>query len=390
MKISPHRSVTELFQEKTIPYEGLTYDDVLLLPGFTDFKRSEVQLKTVIHPKIVLTLPVISSPMDTVTEDAMAIQMAEYGGLGIIHRNLDIKKQADMVKQVKKATVQNTTYAAVDEKGRLLVGAAVGTGTDFDERVEELVKAEVDIIVIDSGHGNTQYMVDGVKKIKKDYPHMVVMAGNVATYEGAKTLIEAGADSIRVGMGPGSICTTRVITGMGVPQLTAVQQAVLAAEGTNISIIADGGIKQMGDMAKALAFGAQAVMLGSLLARFEESPGTSITIHEKKYKQYRGMGSVAAMKKGGAERYGQSKDTDEKKLIPEGVEGLVEMKGRVKDYLFQIAGSLKSSLYYIGARTLEEYFVKARYIKITNASLIESHPHSIVLENAGVNYNNQK
>lgn len=230
-------------------------------------------------------------------------------------------------------------------------------------------------------------MADAVSYIKKTYPRAVIMAGNIATREGAQALVKAGADILRIGMGPGSICTTRIVTGMGVPQLTAIIEAVKAVQKTNVTIVADGGIKQIGDMAKALAFGAHAVMLGSLLARFDESPGETVTVHGKKFKQYRGMGSVSAMKKGGAERYGQSKTTEEKKLIPEGVEGLVDYKGPVEDYLYQVAGSLKSSLYYIGAKNLSEFFEKSQFIKISNAGLRESHPHSIVVSETGSNYN---
>ena len=212
------------------------------------------------------------------------------------------------------------------------------------------------------------------------------MAGNVATADGAKRLMEAGADILRVGMGPGSICTTRIITGMGVPQLTAIMDVVKQAKGSRVTVVADGGIRQIGDMAKALGVGAHAVMLGSLLAGYDESPGDTVTVQENQFKQYRGMGSVAAMQKGSAERYGQAKDTKEKHLIAEGVEGLVPYKGDVADYLVQIAGSLRSSLYYIGAKTLEEFMAKATFTRITQASLTESHPHSISVVNAGANY----
>lgn len=368
--------------------EGLTFDDVLLEPGYTDFKRQDVNCTTTLHPTIVLHLPVISSPMDTVTEEIMARSMALAGGLGIIHRNLPITTQAAMVKAVKTSKVGESVQGSFDAKGRLLVGAAVGVGSDFQERVHALVESEADAIVIDSGHGNTSYMVDAISHIKSTYPTMVVMAGNIANYDGAKRLIEAGADILRVGMGPGSICTTRIITGMGVPQLTAIQEAVRAVKesGKSVTVIADGGIRQIGDMAKALGMGAHAVMLGSLLAGYDESPGDLLTLDGKQYKAYRGMGSIAAMKKGSAERYGQTKDTKEKKLIAEGVEGLVKYKGDVVDYCTQVSGSIKSSFYYIGARTLPEFHEKARFIKITQASLTESHPHSIVISNAGSNY----
>ncbi len=366
--------------------EGLTYDDILLLPSYTDFKRRDVTLTTMLHPNITLKLPVVSAPMDTVTEDAMATKLAQVGGLGIIHRNLTIESQTQMVKNVKTTSVTDTASAAVDMNGSLLVGAAVGTGEDFEERVRNLAEAKTDCIVIDSGHGHTKFMIDAIKRIKDSYPDIPIMAGNIATFDGAKALIGAGVDMLRVGMGPGSICTTRIITGMGVPQVTAVMEAVRAAANSSVVVIADGGIKQIGDMAKALALGAHGVMLGSLFARYEESPGEIVEKNGKKYKQYRGMGSVAAMKKGGAERYGQSRDTEEKKLIAEGVESYVELKGTVTEFLYQISGSLKSSLYYLGSRNLQEFMIKAKFIKISNAALLESHPHSINITDTGSNY----
>ncbi|MBI5619712.1 IMP dehydrogenase [Candidatus Gottesmanbacteria bacterium] len=355
--------------------EGLTFDDVLLLPGYTDFKRADVDLTARLHPTITLKLPIISSPMDTVTESAMARSLALAGGLGIIHRNLTVAGQADMVADIKKE--------------KLLVGAAVGVGSDFEERVKALVNVQTDVLVIDSGHGNTKFMMDAIRFIKKNYPKTALMAGNIATADGAKRLIAAGADILRVGMGPGSICTTRIVTGMGVPQLSAIADATRAARATKakrVTIVADGGIRQIGDMAKALAAGAHAVMLGSLLAGFDESPGKTVSLNGKKYKEYRGMGSIASMQKGSAERYGQSAQTKGRKLIAEGVEGLVAYKGAIGEYLDQVAGSLKSSFYYIGAQTLAEFQKKAKFIRITPASMEESHPHSITVVDAGKNY----
>lgn len=366
--------------------EGLTFDDILLLPNYTDFKRIEVDLRVSLHPKINLKIPIISSPMDTVTEVEMAREMAKNGGLGIIHRNLSIASQVKMIKKVKSEKIFDKERAAVDQEGKLLVGAAVGVGEDFRDRVRELVKAEVDLLVVDSGHGFNRVIGEAVSFIKKNFPQMVVMAGNIATAEGARFLFKAGTDILRVGMGPGSICTTRVVTGMGVPQLTAIAEAIIGLGGKG-TVVADGGIKQFGDIAKALAFGAKAVMLGSLLAGCEESPGRLVEIGGEKFKTYRGMGSINAMKKGGAERYGQKKETPEKKLIAEGVEGLVKYRGKLADYLYQLTGSLRSSFYYLGARNGEEFFQKSRFIKITSASLIESHPHSLKLVNPGRNYN---
>lgn len=377
----------KILNNKLLSVDGLSFDDVLLLPNYADFKRQEVDLTTTLHPKIILKLPVVSSPMDTVTEEKMAIALGQNGGLGVIHRNLTITKQASIVKIVKKTKVKNYKIAAVDIRKKLLVSAAVGVGPDFEERVRKLINEEVDVITIDSGHGYSKFIIEAVAYIKKNYPETVVMAGNVATYDGAKALINAGTDILRVGMGPGSICTTRIITGMGVPQITTIIETVKATVNTQTTVVADGGIRQIGDMAKALAFGAKAVMLGSLLARFKESPGKVVKIKGKLYKQYRAMGSLAAMKKGGAERYEQTRKTEEKRLITEGVDGLVEFKGPVENYLYQINGSLKSSFYYLGSKNLEEFFIKSKLIKISNAGLLESHPHSILISATGSNYN---
>lgn len=361
-----------IIESKIVRHEALTFDDILLLPNYSDVKRQDTDLSVHLHPKIKLLLPVLSSPMDTVTEDSMAIAMAAGGGLGIIHRNVSVEHEANMVEKVKKR--------------KLLVGAAVGIGSDTMQRVEALLHARTDVIVVDSSHGHTKFVIDTVREIKKKYASCVLMAGNIATYDGARALVEAGADILRVGMGPGSICTTRIISGMGVPQISAISAVVRATEGSKATVIADGGIRQIGDMAKALAFGASAVMLGSLLARYDESPGEVKEINGKKYKVYRGMGSISAMKKGGAERYGQSRNTDEKKLIAEGVEGFVPYQGNVSDYLHQIQGSLHTSLYYLGSKNLTEFFEKSRVIKISNAGLLESHPHDVSIESSGGNY----
>jgi IMP dehydrogenase len=355
--------------------DALTFDDLLILPGYTDFKRADVSLATLLHPDIPLSLPVCSSPMDTVTESAMAIALGKTGGLGIIHRNLSIADQAAMVSYVRSQ--------------KLAVGAACGTGSDFEERVRALSHANASVIVIDSGHGYTKYVIDAVRYIKKNFPTRIVMAGNIATADGAKALIKAGADILRVGMGPGSICTTRIVTGVGVPQITAIQEVVQTArsvKGKRITVVADGGIRQIGDMAKALGCGAHAVMLGSLLAGFDQSPADTVRIEGKDYKQYRGMGSVGAMKKGSAERYGQSVSTGSRNLIPEGVEGLVRYKGSVVSYLEQIAGSLRSAFYYTGAKTVEEFHRKVRFVRITPASMEESRPHSVTVVDPGINY----
>ncbi len=373
-------------QRSPIIADGFTFDDVLLLPGLAQVRRQQVDLAVRLHPSITLKLPVISSPMDTVTEQAMALAMAQNGGLGILHRNLSPAEQAAMVKAVKKHAVADAALSAVDRKGRYLIGAAVGGGADLEERVKALLAAEVDVIVVDSGHGHSKLILDAVRFIKKLRKTQVVMAGNVATADGAKAVIAAGADILRVGVGPGSICTTRIVTGVGVPQLFAVLEAAKAAKGKKVSVVADGGIRQMGDMAKALGAGAHAVMLGSMLAGHNEAAGETITIEGIAYKRYRGMGSVGAMKKGGAERYGQSRDTESKKLIAEGVEGLVPSKGAAGDFLYQAGGSLRSSFYYVGAKNIAEFHAKARFVRISNAGLHESHPHTIRVTDAGASY----
>ncbi len=360
--------------------DGLTFDDLLLLPNYTTFPREKAELTTRLHPSITLKLPIISSPMDTVTETDMAIAMAQNGGLGIIHRNLQVAAQKAMVEAVKKVKVkvEEKGTASLDKQGRYLVGAAIGAGADMEERVKALVSAGVDVIVVDSGHGHSQYIMDCVTFIKKNYKgKVVVMAGNVATYDGAKAMMKAGADILRVGVGPGSICTTRVVTGMGVPQVTALMEVARAVKGSKVTFVADGGIRQMGDMAKALATGAAAVMLGSMLAGYEQSPGEKRKWEGSWYKQYRGMGSIGAMQKGGAERYGQNMKTEAKKLVAEGVEGLVPFKGDADDFLYQAAGALRSAFYYLGSKNISEFHKKAKFVKITQASLQESHPHSL-------------
>jgi len=375
-----------IIENKIVKHQALTFDDILLLPNYTELKRGDVDIGTELHPKLVLKLPIVSSPMDTVTEEAMAIALAKNGGLGVIHRNMAVGKQAAMIEKVKKVKNIDRKSAAVDGKGKLLVGGAVGAGADLDERVKALVQAGVDVLCVDSSHGHSKFIIDIVSSIRKKYKGLPIMAGNVATYDGTRALIDAGADIIRVGMGPASICTTRIISGMGVPQISAVSAAVRATEGSKATIIADGGIRQIGDMAKAFAFGANTVMLGSLLGGFDESPGKVIIVKGKKYKSYRGMGSVSAMKKGGAERYGQKRNTDEKKLIAEGVEGLVAYKGKVEDYLYQVAGSLRTSLYYLGSKNWKTFFETSRVIKISTAGLLESHPHEVTIVDPGRNY----
>lgn len=383
---------------------GLTFDDILLLPGYSDFSRSEINLSTNITKKIKLSLPFVSSPMDTVTESNLAIALAKLGGIGIIHRNLSIENQA---KEVEKVKDQN-----------LLVGAAIGTsnsrlpapesaanGGQVEQRMEALVKAGVDVVVVDSAHGFAKPIIDAVRFIKNKYT-VDVIAGNIATFDGAKALIEAGADGLRVGMGPGAICTTRIISGMGVPQITAITETVRAASSKKIPIIADGGIKYSGDIVKALAAGASTVMMGSFFAAAEESPGEIVELtpekvphrfrsifHKKQesytFKEYRGMGSIGAMKKGTeikSEGEFHGKDYSDRVLVAEGVEGLVPVKGTIKELVDQALGGIKSGMYYVGAKTIDELWEKAKLIQITQASLTESHPHDVLITNAGENY----
>lgn len=348
--------------------EGLTFDDVLLLPNYTETKRGDINLETVLTPKISLKIPLISSPMDTVTTAPLAIALAKLGGIGIIHRNLTVTQQHEELKMVK--------------TGGHLVGAAVGIGADLDERVRSVLKAGADVIVIDSAHGFSKWVIEAVIYIRKNFNDIGIIAGNIATAAGAKALIDAGASSLKVGMGPGSICTTRVISGMGVPQVTAIMEVYKVSKAKKIPVIADGGIKSSGDIVKALASGADTVMLGSLLAGTNESPGEKVTINGREFKKYRGMGSVAAMKEGGAARYGQEYvKGKEKKLIAEGVEGFVPYKGALEDVVNQLVGGLRTGMYYTGVKNIEELKTKTRFQKITQASLIESYPHDIVLNN---------
>ncbi|MEK7622348.1 MAG: IMP dehydrogenase [Patescibacteria group bacterium] len=342
----------------------LTYDDVLLLPQYSEVTPTRTDLVGKLTEKIKLKLPVAASPMDTVCEKEMAVALGKLGGYGIIHRNLSIGKQAGQLKYVLKKGIK--------------AGAAVGVGADFSERVKALVKIGAEEICLDSAHGHTKHVIEAIKWIKANYPVIEIIAGNTATYEGAKALFKAGASAVKVGMGPGSICTTRIMSGMGVPQLTAVMEGVRAGkEFKNKMIIADGGIKTSGDIVKALAAGADCVMLGSLLAGTDEAPGKIVAIRGKKYKTYRGMGSVGAMKFGSAERYGQEKTA--KKLVAEGVEGLVEYKGKLEEVIFQLMGGLRSGMAYLGAKNLQELRQKAKFIRISPAGLAESKPHSLVL-----------
>lgn len=355
------------YSSKIVTSEGLTFDDVLILPDYTDTKRQDISLKTRLTPKISLEIPILSSPMDTVTTAPMALSLAKLGGIGFIHRNLTIDQQVEEIKVVK--------------TGNHMVGAAVGVGRDLEERVAKIVAVDVDIILVDSAHGFSKWVIEAIEFISGKYPNIEIIGGNISTKEAAEKLIEAGAKALRVGMGPGSICTTRVISGMGVPQITAIMEVYAVARKHDIPIIADGGIKSSGDITKALAAGADTVMLGSLLAGANEAPGEKVTIKGKEFKRYRGMGSVAAMKEGGAARYGQEYvKGKEKTLIEEGVEGLVPYKGSLKDVIIQLTGGLRTGMYYAGVKNIEELKTKTKFLKITQSSLIENYPQDIIIQ----------
>jgi IMP dehydrogenase len=481
-------------------YEALTYDDVLLLPAFSEVLPRDTQTSTQLTRNIRLNIPLISAAMDTVTEYDLAIAMAQEGGIGIIHKNMSIELQAEQVRKVKRsesgmiidpitllegATLADAhqimrefkiggipvvdatnklvgiltnrdlrfqtelskpvtdimtranlitaregitleeaesilqqykieklpiidqqnhlvgliTYkdilkkkshpnACKDELGRLRVGAAVGVTPDLHRRIEALVKAGVDVISVDTAHGHSQGVIDAVKGIKVRFPKLEVIAGNVATGEGAKALADAGADAVKVGVGPGSICTTRIIAGIGMPQLTAVYESAKALKGTGVPVIADGGIRFSGDITKAIAGGAYTVMVGSLLAGTEEAPGEVVLYEGRRFKTYRGMGSVEAMEEGSKDRYFQDAEDDIKKLVPEGIVGRVPIKGRVSEIIYQLVGGLKAGMGYCGARDIET-LQDAKFVKITSAGVRESHPHDIQIQKEAPNYSSR-
>ena len=477
--------------------EGLTYDDVLLLPSYSEVMPRDTDTSSRFSRNIPIRLPVISAAMDTVTESAMAIAMAQEGGIGVLHKNMSIAQQAAEVRKVKRSesgmiqdpvtlhenatigealglmrenriggipiinvdkklkgiltnrdlrfekdmskkvsqvmTKENLiistgvtslqkaelilqqhkieklpvidkagrligliTYKDIikfksrpnsckDSLGRLRVAAAVGVTADTLERVDALVKTGVDAIVIDTAHGHSKGVLDTVKRVKKAFPDLEIVVGNIATGEGAKALIKAGADGVKVGIGPGSICTTRVIAGVGVPQLWAVLEVAKAMKGSDVPLIADGGIRYTGDVSKAIAAGAHSVMIGSLFAGTEESPGETVLFEGRKYKMYRGMGSIEAMKDGSKDRYFQDAEDDIKKLVPEGIVGRVPFKGSLAEEIYQIAGGLKASMGYCGAKNIKD-LQKAQFIRITQSGIRESHPHDINIMQEAPNY----
>ncbi|HEY0482434.1 MAG TPA: IMP dehydrogenase [Kofleriaceae bacterium] len=477
--------------------EALTFDDVLLVPGYSEVIPRDVDVTTRLTPAIPLRMPLVSSAMDTVTEAATAIRMAREGGIGFIHKNLSIEDQAREVTRVKKAqsgivvdpvtiapsrtledalglmrhyrisglpvvdaekrpvgiltnrdvrfekrltlqvgevmtknpvTVKDGVQideakdllhkhriekllvvdgagrlkglitirdieqaeahptAVTDELGRLRVGAAVGVGGDREARVEALIAAGCDVICIDTAHGHSAGVLEAVRHTRKRFPRLQLIAGNVATGEATRALIETGVNAIKVGVGPGSICTTRIVAGVGVPQLTAIGDAVAAAKGSGVAIIADGGIKYSGDVAKALAAGADTVMIGSLFAGTDEAPGEIILYQGRSYKTYRGMGSIGAMKDGSKDRYFQGDVEAPQKLVPEGIEGRVPYKGPLRESLYQLVGGLRASMGYLGCATIAELHAKARFVKISSAGLRESHVHDVIITKEAPNY----
>ena len=481
--------------------EALTFDDVLLVPGYSEVLPAQVDISTRLHERLALSIPILSAAMDTVTEAPMAIALARQGGLGVIHRNLSVQAQAEEVDKVKRSesgmivdpvtlppdatlveaeaimaryhisgvpitdngklvgiltnrdirfatefqrpvrdfmtkdglitapigtTLEEAkailhrhrieklplvdergmlkgliTYkdilkkrdypaAATDAQGRLLVAAAVGVGADLDDRLEALLDVGVDAVAIDTAHGHSVNVLRAIRRVKSIAPHLPVLAGNVVTAEGTEALIEAGADIIKVGVGAGSICTTRVVAGTGVPQITAIMECAAVARPRGVPIVADGGIKYSGDIVKALAAGADAVMLGNLLAGLEESPGEIVLYEGRRFKEYRGMGSLGAMRGRARDRYASGQDAesvvDDAKLVPEGIEGQVPYKGKLADFIFQLTGGLRSGMGYVGAANLAELRAKARFVKITNAGLVESHPHSVFITKEAPNY----
>jgi IMP dehydrogenase len=365
--------------------QSLSFDDVLLLPNYSTVHPEKLDLRAKLSKNIILNIPLLASPMDTVTEFKLAINLAQLGGIGIIHRNLIVSEQVAQVNQVHQVKKLRKT-AAKNKKGQLLVGAAVGVGADLHQRLQALVKAGVDVVVLDSAHGHCKYIIDNTAEIRQKYPHLELIAGNVGTGEGALALIQAGASALRVGLGPGSICTTRIISGVGVPQMTAIYDCVRVAKSYEVPVIADGGIKYSGDITKALAAGASTAMMGSIFAQTLEAPGKVVSIKGEQYKTYRGMGSVAAMKKGSADRYGQSVRAVAGKFVAEGVEGLVKCKGKLEDLVFQLIGGIRAGMVYIGASSVEQISQKARFVRISPAGLAESHPHNVVITNGGKNY----
>ncbi len=357
---------------KILQESCLCYDDVLILPNYSEIIPSEAKTDSRFSKNILIEIPIVSSAMDTVTNGSMSAQMAKLGGIGVIHKNYSIEDQVIEVLNAKK-----------DEK--LKIVAATGVGEKEFLRAEALVRAGVDALVIDTAHGHSVGVINQVKKYKASF-EVDIIAGNIATETAARALVEAGVDAVKIGIGPGSICTTRVVAGIGVPQFQALINCAQYLKSVDIPFIADGGIRHSGDIVKALATGASCVMLGSLLAGCEEAASETVIHEGVKYKRYRGMGSLTAMSIGSKDRYGQSGVSEKKKLVPEGIEGLIKSKGPLSDFLYQLVGGLRSGMGYVGAENLKELSEKANFIKISSASLKENHPHNILIDVGAPNY----
>lgn len=372
-------------QDEKIVKVGITFDDVLLIPQKSNILPHQVDLKTRLTKNINLNIPVLSAAMDTVTESKMAISMALFGGAGVIHKNLSIERQVEEVTLVKNFQVIPLPEfnPALDAKNRLIVGAGVSTSQNTLARVEALVKAEVDFVIVDSAHGHSQGVINLVSEIKTAFPQLEVIAGNIATKEAAQDLVAAGADAVKVGIGPGSICTTRVVAGVGVPQISAIMEVYEYCREVDIPLIADGGIKYSGDVVKALGAGANTVMLGSILAGTDEAPGEVIQIDGRTYKTYVGMGSLAAMVRGSSDRYFQQQN---QKLVPEGIESIVDAKGPAQEIIYQLLGGLRAGMGYTGSENIDLLRQNAKFTHITNAGLIESHPHDVRIFKQAPNY----
>ncbi|MCL4117979.1 UNVERIFIED_CONTAM: hypothetical protein GTU68_001864 [Idotea baltica] len=397
-----------------IAKEALTFDDVLLVPAHSTVLPNTADIRTQLTKSISLNIPMISASMDTVTEARLAIALAQEGGIGFIHKNMSIEQQAEEVRLVKifeagvvsapKVLVVNDEFqltgmitakdfhkaerkpnACKDERGRLRVGAAVGAGAGNEERVAALVEAGVDVLLIDSSHGHSEGVLQRIRETRAAFPDLQIIGGNVATGLGAQALIDAGVSAVKVGIGPGSICTTRIVTGVGVPQITAISDAAEVANAHGIPVIADGGIRYSGDICKAIAAGASCVMVGSMFAGTEEAPGEVILYQGRSYKSYRGMGSLGAMSQGSSDRYFQS-DNAADKLVPEGIEGRIAYRGRLKEIVHQQMGGLRSSMGLTGSATIEDMRTKAEFVRISGAGMKESHVHDVQITKEAPNY----
>ena len=373
------------FAEERINSTALTFDDVLLVPAYSEVLPREVSTKARFTRNISLNIPIVSAAMDTVSEKAMAIMLARKGGISVVHKNMGIEAQARQIREGKEYPAKGDKIPCLDAEGRLRVAAGVGITADVLDRVTALVEAGVDAIVLDSAHGDSHGVVEALRKIKAVYPELDTVVGNIATAEAAVRLIEAGADSLKVGIGPGSICTTRIIAGVGVPQISAIYDVAKAAEGSGVPVIADGGLRYSGDIVKALAAGGDSVMIGSMFAGTDEAPGEIFEENGRKFKSYRGMGSVDAMKAGSRDRYFQDGEDSTKKLVPEGVVARVPYKGSVGDIIYQLVGGIRSGMGYCGAADIDALHT-ARFVRITANGLVENHPHDITITGNTPNY----